>query len=428
MVGKRDVTGWQTETQAVHAGERGPKPTFTPVSTPIYRSAAYTYDDIAELDAVFAGTNPGPVYARYGNPTITALEEAVRVLEGGEVAVSTASGMAAMHLALLAAGITAGAKIVAARDLYGATHTLLLNVLHPLGVEPVFADNTDTAAFCAAIAAEKPRVVLIEAVSNPVLQITDIPAVAEAAHAAGATLVLDATFTPPPMLRGLAAGADFVVHSATKYLNGHADVLAGIVVARGDGAANLVPLVRTLGPNLAAHEAYMTLRGLKTLPLRFRRQCVNARIVARALARDGRIARVVYPGLPDHPQHDVAKRLFAPGYFGAMLAFDLATDDLATTHRFLDSLALCIPATSLGDVYTLVTCPAMTSHREVAPRQRARMGITPGLVRMSVGIEHPHDILADIDAALTAALGTAATTTDDTEIGIPQMAPDPALA
>ncbi|MCA1725318.1 MAG: PLP-dependent transferase, partial [Thermomicrobia bacterium] len=172
----RDMTGWDIGTRAVHAGERGPKPNFTPVSTPIYRSAAYMYDEIAELDAVFAGQQSGYVYARYGNPTITALEEAIRDLEGGDVAVVTASGMAAVHLALLAAGVGAGERIVAARDLYGATFTLLMNVLSTLGIASTFVDTTDTEATRAAIMKTKPRVVLIEAMSNPLLRITDVPA------------------------------------------------------------------------------------------------------------------------------------------------------------------------------------------------------------------------------------------------------------
>lgn len=419
MTNERDMTGWDIGTRAVHAGERGPKPNFTPVSTPIYRSAAYMYDEIAELDAVFAGEQSGYVYARYGNPTITALEEAIRDLEGGEVAVTTASGMAAVHLALLAAGVGAGERVVAARDLYGATFTLLMNVMGTLGVETTFVDTTDTEATTAAIAATKPRAVLIEAMSNPLLRITDVPAVARAAHAVGARVVMDGTFTPPPMLSGFAHGADFIVHSLTKYLNGHADTLAGVVIGRGDDAHNLVPLVRTLGPNLAANEAYMVLRGLKTLSLRLRRQMLNARLIARALERDPRIARVVYPGLVSHPQFETARRLFKPGWAGGMVTFELAGATQADMMHFMDALTLCVPATSLGDVYTLITCPAMTSHREVAPKQRERMGITPGLLRLSAGIEHPRDIIGDLMRALDAS---------GLPLGRPEMAPDPMLA
>ena len=409
MPNERDMTGWEIGTRAVHAGERGPKPNFTPVSTPIYRSAAYMYDEIADLDAVFAGQQAGYVYARYGNPTITALEEAIRDLEGGDVAVVTSSGMAAVHLALLAAGVGAGERIVAARDLYGATFTLLMNVFSTLGIEATFVDTTETEATCAAIMETKPRAVLIEAMSNPLLRITDVPAIAAAAHAVGARVVLDGTFTPPPMLFGFAHGADFVVHSMTKYLNGHADALAGVVIGKGDEAHTLIPLVRTLGPNLAANEAYMVLRGLKTLTLRLRRQMLNAKLIARALERDPRIARVIYPGLRSHPQYEIARRLFKPGWAGGMVAFELADATQAEVMRFMDALHLCVPATSLGDVYTLMTCPAMTSHREVAPRQRERMGITPGLLRLSAGIEHPRDIIADLIQALDVAnisLGT----------------------
>ena len=419
MAHERDMSGWDIGTRAVHAGERGPKPHFTPVSTPIYRSAAYLYDEIAELDAVFAGQQPGYVYARYGNPTITALEEAIRDLEGGDVAVTTASGMAAVHLALLAAGVGAGEHVVAARDLYGATFTLLMSVMSTLGVETTYVDTTDTDATRAAIAETKPRAVLIEAMSNPLLRITDVPAVAEAAHAVGARVVLDGTFTPPPLFSGFANGADFIVHSMTKYLNGHADTLAGVVIGRGDEAHMLIPLVRTLGPNLAANEAYMVLRGLKTLPLRLRRQMLNARLVARALERDPRIARVIHPGLPSHPQHETAQRLFKRGGAGAMVSFELAEASQEDVMRFLDALTLCVPATSLGDVYTLITCPAMTSHREVSPRQRERMGITPGLLRLSVGIEHPRDIIGDLMQGLDAA---------NLPLGRPIVGMDPMLA
>lgn len=419
MPNTRDTTGWDIGTRAVHAGERGPKPTFTPVSTPIYRSAAYMYDEIAELDAVFAGQQEGYVYARYGNPTITALEAAIRDLEGGDVAVVTASGMAAVHLALLAAGVGAGERIVAARDLYGATFTLLMNVLSTLGIEATFVDSTDTEATCRTIAETKPRAVLIEAMSNPLLRITDVPAIAAAAHAVGARVVLDGTFTPPPLFFGFANGADFVVHSMTKYLNGHADALAGVVIGKGDEAHTLIPLVRTLGPNLAANEAYMVLRGLKTLTLRLRRQMLNARLIARALERDPRIARVVHPGLPSHPQYETARRLFRPGWAGGMVTFELAGAAQEDMMRFMDALTLCVPATSLGDVYTLITCPAMTSHREVAPRQRERMGITPGLLRLSAGIEHPRDIIGDLTQALDAA---------HIQPGTPIMRPNPSLA
>ncbi len=419
MPNNRDMTGWDIGTRAVHAGERGPKPTFTPVSTPIYRSAAYLYDEIAELDAVFAGQQEGYVYARYGNPTITALEEVIRDLEGGDVAVVTSSGMAAVHLALLAAGVGAGERIVAARDLYGATFTLLMNVLSTLGIEATFVDSTDTEAVRAAILETKPRAVLIEAMSNPLLRITDVPAVAEAAHAVGARVVLDGTFTPPPLLFGFANGADFIVHSMTKYLNGHADALAGVVIGKGDEAHTLIPLVRTLGPNLAANEAYMVLRGLKTLTLRLRRQMLNAKLIARALERDPRIARVVHPGLPSHPQYATARRLFKPGWSGGMVTFELADATREEMMRFMDALHLCVPATSLGDVYTLITCPAMTSHREVAPRQRERMGITPGLLRLSAGIEHPRDIIGDLMQALDAA---------NIPLGTPIMGMNPMLA
>jgi cystathionine beta-lyase/cystathionine gamma-synthase len=294
-----------------------------------------------------------------------------------------------------------------------------MNVLSTLGIEATFVDTTDIEATRAAISETKPRAVLIEAISNPLLRVTDVPAVAEAAHAVGARVVLDGTFTPPPLFFGFANGADFVVHSMTKYLNGHADALAGVVIGKGDEAHTLIPLVRTLGPNLAANEAYMVLRGLKTLTLRLRRQMLNARLIARALARDPRITRVVYPGSSSHPQYETARRLFKPGWAGGMVTFELAGAAQEDVMRFLDALTLCVPATSLGDVYTLITCPAMTTHREVAPRQRERMGITPGLLRLSAGIEHPRDIINDLTRALDAA---------NIQVGTPIMGLNPMLA
>lgn len=389
------------ETQAVHAGERAPRPDFTPVSTPVQRSVGYLYESMDDLDAIFANARPGYVYARYGNPTVSALEEAVAVLEGGEAAVAAASGMAAVHLVLLGAGLRPGEAIVAARDLYGASYALLAGPMRELGARVTFVDVTDLDSTRAAIEAHRPRLVFVETLSNPLLKLADIPALAEAAHRAGAFLAVDSTFTSPYLLQPLACGADYVAHSATKYLGGHGDVLGGVIVSSGERIRQLRELLKLTGANLAPDAAWLVLRGLKTLPLRMRQQCENALQVACWLAAHPDVVRVHYPGLPQHPQHELASRLLRPGLYGAMVSFELP-GGTRQVRRFMEALRLCLPATTLGDVYSLVLHPVMSSHRSVPPEERERMGIRDGLVRMSVGIEDAADIIADLEQALAA--------------------------
>jgi cystathionine gamma-synthase/methionine-gamma-lyase len=261
-------------------------------------------------------------------------------------------------------------------------------------------DSGESGALATALANGDVRAVLVESVSNPLARVADLPAMAAIAHAHGAALIVDATFTPPPLGAPLRHGADLVVHSATKYLGGHADITAGVVYGNGQTAATLAPLARTLGALLSPHEAWLLLRGLKTLPLRLRRQCASARLLARRLAAHPRVAAVHFPGLPAHPQHDVARRLLRPGWYGGIMSFELRDAGQAEVFRFLNGLRLCLPTTSLGDIYTLVSCPALASHRELSPRQCQQMGIGPNLIRLSVGIEHPDDLLADLTTAL----------------------------
>lgn len=387
-------------TLAVHAGERLARPDFTPVATPIYHSAAYVYDDMEALDAIFAGVRQGPVYARYGNPTLTALETAVAALEGGEAALAYASGMAAIHGALLAAGARAGAAVVAAQDVYGATFALLSRVLATQGVTVRFADATDAGAVAAAVAETRPAALICETISNPLLKLADLPRLAEIAHAAGAAFIVDNTFASPYLCRPLRHGADYVVHSATKYLGGHGDVLGGVVVASAERRAALNELNKLVGGNLGPQEAWLVLRGLKTLPLRLQRQCASAAQIARWLADHPRVAAVNYPGLATHPQHALATRLLERGAFGAMISFDLRDGSREAVFRFMAALKLVLPATTLGDVYSLVLYPAGSSHRALDAETRRRIGIGDGLVRLSVGIEDPDDIIADLEQAL----------------------------
>ncbi|OGD21075.1 MAG: cystathionine gamma-synthase [Candidatus Aminicenantes bacterium RBG_16_63_16] len=387
-------------TRAVHAGEGVRPADYVPVATPIHPTVGFVYDSMDELDAIFATTRPGYVYPRYGSPTVAALEEAVANLEGGEAAFGFSSGMAAIHVALLAAGVRAGTAIVAAQDLYGATTTLIERLLAGLGVKARFVDMADLAAVEAALSETRPAAFVAEIISNPLLKVADVPALAELAHRYGAQCLIDNTFATPYLFTPLACGADYVIHSATKYIGGHGDVMAGVVVTSAENRRKLYEANKLIGSVLGPFEAWLALRGLKTLPLRMQKQCANAKVVAEWLAARPGIGCVNYPGLPSHPQHAVARRLFGDRGFGAMVSFEIAGADGVKVFRFMEALELCLPATTLGDVYTLVLHPATTSHRSLTPEERDRVGISDGLARLSVGIEDVEDILADLDQAL----------------------------
>ncbi|MGD8597633.1 MAG: PLP-dependent aspartate aminotransferase family protein, partial [Anaerolineae bacterium] len=378
-------------TQAVHAGERGPRPDFTPVSMPIYPSVGYLYDDMQDLDGVFGGDRDGFVYPRYGSPTVTGFEAAIATLEEAEDAVAYASGMGAVHGALLGAGVRAGASVVAAADVYGATYALLDRTLTELGVRVRFVDITDLEEVAAAIAEESPEAIICEIISNPLMKVADVPSLAGLAREAGAKLIVDNTFASPYLFRPLEHGADYSVHSATKYLGGHGDVMAGVVACSRERGLDLRERQKLLGANLGPQEAWIAMRGVKTLPLRMRQHCENAQSVAEWLADHPAIAQVNYPGLSSHPQHAVAARLFAGRGFGGMLSFDVRDAGQTEVFRFMEALNLVLPATTLGDVYSLTLYPTHSSHRQVAPAVRAALGIGDGLVRLSVGIEDAVD-------------------------------------
>lgn len=389
-------------TEAVHGGERAPRPDYTPVSTPIHHSVGYLYDDMADLDAVFGGQQAGYVYTRYGSPTVTGFERVIAGVEGAEDAVAFASGMAAVHAALLSAGARAGTTIVSAADVYGATYALLDRSLSTLGVKTCFVDITDVEQVRQTVGTERPAAVLCEIISNPLVKVADVPALVEIAHGVGAALIVDNTFATPYLYRPLAHGADYVVHSATKYIGGHGDVMAGVVACSAQRALDLRERQKLLGANLGPQEAWLALRGMKTLPLRMRQHCANAMEVARWLVDQRAVARVNYPGLPEHPQHELAGRLFEGRGFGGMLSFDLRGAGRQEVFRFMEALRLVLPATTLGDVYSLTLYPAHSSHRMLSPQARAAIGIGDGLVRLSVGIEAAEDIIADLAQALEA--------------------------
>ncbi|GIK36623.1 MAG: methionine gamma-lyase [Chloroflexota bacterium] len=387
-------------TRAVHAGERVPQGNYTPVVTPIHPTVGFVYESMDDLDAIFATTQEGYVYPRYGSPTVAAFETAIADLEGGEAAYAFASGMAAMHAALLAAGVRAGTTVVAALDVYGATYTLLNRLFAELGAAVRLVDVADLAAVEVALVEMQPVALVAETISNPLLKVADAPALAELAHRYGAQLLLDNTFATPYLFTPLAHGTDFVIHSATKYIGGHGDVMAGVVVTSAANRRKLYDLTLIVGGILGPFESWLALRGLKTLPLRMQKQVGNAARIAAWLAEQAQIARVNHPSLPAHPQHQLARRLFGERGSGGVLSFEIAEADKNAVFRFMERLKLCLPATTLGDIYTLVLHPATSSHRSLSPEARAQIGISDGLIRLSAGIEEAEDIIADLEQAL----------------------------
>jgi cystathionine gamma-synthase/methionine-gamma-lyase len=389
------------QTKAVHAGDRKKLGDFIPVTTPIYTAASYFYERLEKLDRIFAREEEGYCYARYGNPTSAALEDLIAALENGAGALACCSGMMALQTALLCALTDRPKRVVAAEALYGATVTLLNSVLEPLGVQTRFVDPCDLAAVEQAMAEHRPGCLLVETISNPLLRVPALDRLGELARRFDACFIVDNTFATPLLVRPIELGADFVVHSATKYLAGHGDVLGGLVVCRGEFLETLRALGRTCGPVLGAFESYLTMRGIKTFPLRVERQCANARTVAAWLKGHPRVERVHYPGDPDHPDAATVSRLLPEGLYGGMISFEIRDAGREEVFAFMDRLRLIVRATSLGDVHTMILYPAMSSHRELSPRQRRRMGIGDNLVRLSVGIEAPEDILEDLEQALS---------------------------
>lgn len=389
------------QTKAVHAGDRKRKAgAHVPVTTPIYTAASYFYENTAQLDRIFGQEEQGFAYARYDNPTNAALEELLTSLEGASGALACASGMSALQIAITAALIDRPKSIVAARDLYGATVKLLMNVLEPFGIAITFADACDLPAFEQAVEQNKPGCILIETITNPLLRVAEMDRIAAIAKSANAALLVDNTFATPLLVRPLELGANIVVHSVTKYLSGHGDVLGGVVICDEAHLETVRALSRTYGPVLGPFESYLTMRGVKTFPLRMERQCANACRVAAYLKDNPKVERVYFPADPAHPDAAAIRRLLPEGLYGAMVSFEIKDAGRDQIFAFMDRLKLAVPATSLGDVHSLVLYPMISSHRDVSPKHRQAMGIRDNLVRLSVGIEAIEDILADLDQAL----------------------------
>lgn len=387
------------QTRMVHSGDRRKAGNYVPVTTPIYTAASYFYDSMDQLDRIFAREEKGPSYARYDNPTTNALEELVNELENGHGALACASGMSALHLALLAALLDRTKHVLAANALYGATTNMLLNIFAPLGIATTFVDICDIEAVARTIDEAKPGAVVMETMSNPLLRVGAMDKIAEIANRAGVPLIVDNTFATPLLLRPLELGASIVVHSATKYMAGHGDALGGIIVADQAHYDNIKTLSRTIGPVMSPFESYLTMRGIKTMGLRVERQCANACKVASWLATHPGVDRVYFTGDPAHPDAATIMRLFPKNLYGAMLAFELKGAGRDQVFRFMERLQMIVRATSLGDVHTMMLYPAMASHRDLAPKQRHKLGIRDNLVRVSVGIEAAEDIIADLEQA-----------------------------
>jgi cystathionine beta-lyase/cystathionine gamma-synthase len=387
------------ETKAIHFADRKRGGGCVPTTTPIHTATSYVYDSMATLDRIFAGEEEGQSYGRYDNPTRNALADLVNELEGGAGAIACASGMSALHLGILAALLDRPKRVVAANALYGATTHLLMSVFEPLGIETTLADVCDLAAFEEAVIETKPGAVIMETISNPLLRVGAMDKIAEIANRAGAPLIVDNTFATPMLVRPLELGASIVVHSATKYMAGHGDVLGGLIIANEENIPTIRALSKTIGPTMGPFDSYLTMRGIKTMALRVERQCANACKVASWLSEHPRVERVYFTGDPKHPDAATIARLFPKNLQGAMLAFDLKGADKPEVFRFMEALKMIVPATSLGDVHTMMLYPAMASHRELSAKMRHRLGIGDGLIRMSIGIEAVEDIIADLDQA-----------------------------
>lgn len=419
---------YRFDTLAVHAGQE-PDPATGSRAVPIYQTTSYVFRDTEHAARLFALEEEGNIYTRIGNPTTAVLEARVAALEGGAAAVATASGQAAITLACLNIA-SAGDEIVSSSALYGGTYNLF-NVTFPkLGIKVRFLPDDEPSSFEAAIG-ERTRLLYVETMGNPKLTVPDLEAIAKVAHEAGIPLFVDSTVTTPWLLRPIEHGADVVIHSLTKFMAGHGLAIGGIVVDSGRfdwRASGKFPelvepdpsyhgisyvehfgeaafaaklrcqLLRDIGPAPSPFNAWLTLIGLETLPLRMKRHCDNALAVARFLQEHPKVGWVNYPGLESHPSHALAKR-YLKGGFGALIGFGVA-GGIEAGRRFIDSLQLVSHLANIGDAKTLAIHPASTTHQQLSPEERLAAGVTDDFIRLSVGIEDPDDIVADIEQAL----------------------------
>ena len=383
-------------TRAIRAASRAPDAPQPPVNVPIYQTSTFEVGDAAELAELLAFERPGHSYSRYSNPTHAALEEALAELEGAGAGLATASGMAAMHGVVLSL-LRSGDELIVPRAVYGGMVGLIGSILDRSGIGHRSVDTTDPSLVEAAIN-DRTRLLWLETISNPTTAVADVAVLSELAHARGVMVAVDNTFASPAIANPLSLGADLVIHSTTKYIGGHSDLMGGAVVGAEDRVAAVRHIVISAGGNAAPLEAFLALRGLKTLALRMERHSANALAVAEALEGAPGVARVRYPGLTDHPQHELAMRTFNDGMAGGMLAIELE-GGRAHGEAFLRRVRVAVHATSLGSVETLVSHPASSSHRQLGDDDLAAAGMSAGTVRISIGLEDAADLIEDLVGA-----------------------------
>jgi O-succinylhomoserine sulfhydrylase len=391
-----DHKNWRPATKLVRAGQtRSP---HGETAEAMFLTSGFVYDDAAQAEATFKGEIAHYQYSRFGNPTVAMFEARMAALEGAEACRATATGMAAVHAALLS-HVKAGDRVVASRALFGSCHWIISTLLPRYGVTTQFVDGADLDQWRAALS-QKTAAVLLESPSNPCLEIIDIAAVCDLAHKAGAIVIVDNVFATPMLQSPLQLGADVVMYSATKHIDGQGRVLGGAILGREKWVKEtLEPFIRNTGPSLSAFNAWVLLKGLETLALRVDAMSRSAARVADFLASRPEISRTLYPGRADHPQHALAMRQMRAG--GTLVAFDV-TGGKPACFRFMDALGLIDIANNLGDAKSMVTHPATTTHMRIGPEERARLNINDSTVRLSVGLEDTDDLIEDLAQALDA--------------------------
>ena len=386
---------WSLETLAVRAGQM--RSQFNEHSEALYLTSSFVFDNAAQAAARFSGVEEGMVYARFTNPTVAMMQTRLAALEEAEACVATASGMAAI-LATVMALMKSGEHIVSSRSIFGATQQLFGTILARFGIETTYIDTTDSAAFAAALRPNT-RLLFIETPSNPLTEVFDIAALAEVAHTGGVLLVVDNCFCTPALQQPLTLGADLIIHSATKYLDGQGRVLGGAVCGPKTLTDEVFKFLRTAGPTISPFNAWIILKGMETLSLRMKQQSANALELAQWLEQQPQVARVYYPGLPSHPQHALSMKQQSSG--GAIVAFEVKGEREAA-WRVVDNCRLLSITANLGDTKTTITHPSSTTHGRISPEARAASGIKEGLLRIAVGLESPRDLEADIARGLKA--------------------------
>tara|TARA_R110002072_G_scaffold58841_6_gene149636 strand:- start:252 stop:1433 length:1182 start_codon:yes stop_codon:yes gene_type:complete len=388
---------WQSRTRAVHAGTR--RSQYGEVSEAIFLTQGFVYDSAEHAEARFLESGPDEfIYARYGNPTVKMFEERIASLEGAEDAFATASGMAAVSGALTSM-LRAGDHVVSSRALFGSCLYVLEEILTRYGVQVTFVDGTDLNAWEAAITPET-KAVFFESVANPTLEVIDIEAVSMLAHAKGALVLVDNVFATPVFSRAIAQGADVVIYSATKHIDGQGRALGGVILGSSDFIRGTVePYMKHTGGSMSPFTAWVMLKGLETMSLRVRAQAATALEIAQALEGHAALAQVIYPGLAAHAQSDLVKRQMGQG--GTVLSLDLRGGKVAA-FKFLNAIKVGVISNNLGDAKTILTHPATTTHQRLPQDQKDALGITDGLVRISIGLEDAADLKADILQALQA--------------------------